>query len=284
MWVRYFVPEDGDDANHPNVFCVDRMNTLDDVKRSFPLSGNFHFRFMKELDKMTVWMDIVDSSTPLPTYQGGIFIKANRIRSSSSTRSEPPQASKSNLSSTNSVSSSSVPPAKTSSPIAPVRQPSETLLNMDIHDEDFGGPATSPQPVAASSPVPPAENVFGDNHDLLELSSSSSSSTTNQKTSSNADLFGLDTLQPVSSPMAPMGGGYYPQGAPRPAGGMNPMMGGASGVNGSMPRPMGAPMGGAPRPMGMAQSTAQFNRPGQAGMNGGGYDPFSSLGGMQQRK
>lgn len=82
-----------------------------------------------------------------------------------------------------------------------------------------------------------------------------------------------------------MGSGYFPPGvgggAPRPSAPMNPM---AGNTMGGMPRPMGAPMGGmgsAPRPMAMNQQ-AQYNR-GPAGM-GGGYDPFSSLGGVQQQR
>ena len=34
MWVRYFVPEDGDDMNHPNVFRVNSNSiTLGDLKK-----------------------------------------------------------------------------------------------------------------------------------------------------------------------------------------------------------------------------------------------------------
>lgn len=80
-----------------------------------------------------------------------------------------------------------------------------------------------------------------------------------------------------------MGSGYFPSGgAPRPSAPMNPMAGNAMG---GMPRPMGAPMGGmgsAPRPMAMNQQQAQYNR-GPVGM-AGGYDPFSSLGGVHQQR
>lgn len=83
-----------------------------------------------------------------------------------------------------------------------------------------------------------------------------------------------------------MQSGYFPSNssmgnAPRPAVSMNPMMGNTMG--GNMPRPMGS-AGGVPRPMGMNTQQAPYNNRGPAGNMGGGYDPFSSLGGMQQRK
>lgn len=143
MWIRYFVPEDGDDASHPNVYQTDKANTLDDVKRSFPLSGNFHFRFLKEIEKMTVWLDITDNSAPLPSYQGGLFIKASRLKGTSSSSERKPVDRSSNVESAangpslnrSTSSSSSVPPP---APAPTTRQPSEKLLNFDHHDEDFG--------------------------------------------------------------------------------------------------------------------------------------------------
>lgn len=204
MWIRYFVPEDGDDASHPNVYQTDKANTLEDVKRSFPLSGNFHFRFLKEIEKMSVWLDITDNSTPLPTHQGGLFIKASRLKGSSPSlerkSTERPAAVESTApgpSLNRSTSSSSSVPAPAPAPTT--RQPSEKLLNFDHHDEDFGSgklkflltsldifvmfsrclaaPAsTSPIP-PAPVPAPAAAEPFFDDHvDLLGMSAPSSTS------------------------------------------------------------------------------------------------------------
>ncbi len=142
MWIRYFVPEDGDDASHPNVFQVDKANTLEDIKKSFPLVGSFHFRFLKEVDKMSVWLDVTDNNSPLPTYQGGLFIKATRNRSKQSIEVKhhqnvaevPPPAAKPVSRATSSSAATSVPP-----PAPTTRQPSEKLLNFDHNDDDFGG-------------------------------------------------------------------------------------------------------------------------------------------------
>lgn len=134
MWVRYFVPEDGDDSNHPNVYQTDRVHSLEDLKKSFPLNGQFHFRFLKELDKMMVWMDATDNDIPLPVFQGGLFVKANRIRSESAGQDTSYQH-KANIPVVEPISSSS---ARTQAVPPTTRQPSEKLLNFDHHDDDFG--------------------------------------------------------------------------------------------------------------------------------------------------
>lgn len=51
---RYFIPADGDDPSHPNVFQLPSglvgSGTVrcGDVERHFPLPGRFHFRFKKK--------------------------------------------------------------------------------------------------------------------------------------------------------------------------------------------------------------------------------------------
>lgn len=51
--LRYFIPSDGDDADHPNVFHLpsDVVGSgsvrFGDVKRNFPLPGQYHFRFKR---------------------------------------------------------------------------------------------------------------------------------------------------------------------------------------------------------------------------------------------
>lgn len=134
MWVRYFVPEDGDDSNHPNVYQAEKINSLEDLKRSFPLSGQFHFRFLKDLDKMMVWMDVTENNSPLPVFQGGLFVKANRIQSESAPVADRRPHHKAN-SPTVELASSSSAPTRTVPPAT--QQPSEKLLNFDHHDEDF---------------------------------------------------------------------------------------------------------------------------------------------------
>ena len=47
---RYYVPGDGDELEHPNLFSVATRGanvTLGDVQKSFPVPGRYHFRAMK---------------------------------------------------------------------------------------------------------------------------------------------------------------------------------------------------------------------------------------------
>lgn len=143
MWIKYFVPEDGDDANHPNVFQAEKVNTLEDIKRAFPLSGSYHFRFLKEIDKMIVWLDVVESNSQIPTFQGGIFIKANRLRNAQLADVRPHHRTAPVPAAAEQVSSSSAPartasvPAPAPAPAQKTRQNSEKLLSFDHHDDDF---------------------------------------------------------------------------------------------------------------------------------------------------
>ncbi len=44
MFIKYFVPEDGDDAQHPNCFQVDGSGSasLSAIRKAFPLPGYVH--------------------------------------------------------------------------------------------------------------------------------------------------------------------------------------------------------------------------------------------------
>ncbi|CAJ1936933.1 unnamed protein product [Cylindrotheca closterium] len=91
--IRYFIPEDGDEETHPNVFLAPKPRhpgtppTLGQIKDAFPLPGTYHFRFKSPLypggdrDKgaMSVWMDLVNDADPIPTWKNGIVAKITRI-------------------------------------------------------------------------------------------------------------------------------------------------------------------------------------------------------------
>lgn len=60
---RYFIPEDGDDSEHPNVFQLPSQTVsnhgtlkLGEISRNFPLPGTFHFRFKKKFREAFVWV------------------------------------------------------------------------------------------------------------------------------------------------------------------------------------------------------------------------------------
>jgi len=91
--IRYFLPEDGDHEDTPNVFLSPKPTRpgyppmLGQIKGSFPLPGSYHFRFKTALvpgtdrDKhaVPVWMDTVDDNEPVPVWQNSIFAKVTRL-------------------------------------------------------------------------------------------------------------------------------------------------------------------------------------------------------------
>ena len=89
----YFIPEDGDLEDRPNVFLAPKPRqqgyppSLGQVKSSFPLPGRYHFRFKsplqpgtdREKHAMPVWMDCIDDRQPVPTWRAMIVAKVTRI-------------------------------------------------------------------------------------------------------------------------------------------------------------------------------------------------------------
>lgn len=90
--VRYFVPEDGDLEDQPNVFLAPKTRgiTLHDIKSSFPLPGKYFFRFKSPLipggdsydergEGVAVWMDCAEDSKPVPLWRSSIIAKVTRL-------------------------------------------------------------------------------------------------------------------------------------------------------------------------------------------------------------
>jgi len=91
--IRYFIPEDGDDEMHPNVFLAPKARqpgvppTLLAIKDAFPLPGHYHFRFKsplfpgadREKGAMAVWMDVTQDQQPVPTWKNSIVAKVTRL-------------------------------------------------------------------------------------------------------------------------------------------------------------------------------------------------------------
>jgi hypothetical protein len=86
----YFIPEDGDTEQAPNVFLAPKPSRpgypplLGQIKAAFPLPGKYHFRFKTTLvpgyDKgPVVWMDALDNNEPVPVLQNVIVAKVTRV-------------------------------------------------------------------------------------------------------------------------------------------------------------------------------------------------------------
>jgi len=92
--IRYFIPEDGDTEDHPNVFLAPKPRQsgqpplLRDIKSTFPLPGKYHFRFKTSPipsgeqygkgNNMAVWMDCLDENRPVPLWRNSIIAKITR--------------------------------------------------------------------------------------------------------------------------------------------------------------------------------------------------------------
>jgi hypothetical protein len=80
--VYYYVPEDQDDPEYPNVFGVMvgkehiRLNHIID---NFPLNGTYLFRFKAVYDNVTVWLDFNDLNMKVPMLKNKVYVKATRI-------------------------------------------------------------------------------------------------------------------------------------------------------------------------------------------------------------
>lgn len=91
--IRYFVPEDGDLEEHPNIYLMPKpaqsgfSPRLKDVKDSFPMPGTYHFRFKcplipgtdREKSAVSVWMDCVDDNQHVGVWRNTIVAKVTRI-------------------------------------------------------------------------------------------------------------------------------------------------------------------------------------------------------------
>lgn len=84
--IRYCIPADGDDFSHPNVFRLkDKIKSYDrvalkQIKASFPLRGEFHFRFKSMVgNRCCVWLDISNDAAFVPVFEGQIIMKVARF-------------------------------------------------------------------------------------------------------------------------------------------------------------------------------------------------------------
>jgi len=174
---RYFVPEDGDTEQYPNVYLapknpyVGRPPTLGQIKASFPLPGEYHFRFKAPLvpgsdhspNAVSVWMDCIDVDQPVNVWRNGIVAKVTRIsmnnvkfnytvKKPQQQQHRPPPASQPHHHHQQQHPQQSRPPAHTvprvsSNPVpAPVAHPEENLLGVFDHT-----PHPQSAPVSAHS-------------------------------------------------------------------------------------------------------------------------------------
>ncbi|CAH0481745.1 unnamed protein product [Peronospora belbahrii] len=151
--LNYFVPEDGDSSDHLNVVPLPRVDLLrlQHIKQSFPLPGNFHFRFKTEFEGTYVWLDVVNDTDPVPDYNGLVICKISRVQSGNSMRPIEKMEISTAQVETPDLIEPSLSPAKREEP--PIVQ---KTFNDDLVGLLSGSVSSSTsQPTSAPSSVPP---------------------------------------------------------------------------------------------------------------------------------
>ena len=253
----YFVPEDGDTEDYPNVFLAPKPRqqgfppTLAQVKSAFPLPGRYHFRFKsplvpggdREKGSMPVWMDCVDDRQAVPSWRGTIVAKVTRLAAEEEDEDDDDDADFHRPAPTPAPAPTPVPQQRAPPPAPPAPAPAPSL---DI----FGGPSPISHQSAPNSgnifdqhppaPAPAAHNsgdLLGDMHSHTSYGGSGS-----QPVAHN-DFLGM-TSPPTSGGLTPqqqqqMYGGA--RGPPRHSGSFDSFGGGSTGGNSNS---AGGPFGG----------------------------------------
>ncbi|GMI33360.1 hypothetical protein TeGR_g8453 [Tetraparma gracilis] len=186
--IRYFIPTDGDDEAHPNIFLLPSTQQppllLSQVRSSFPLPGAFHYRAKTNLGKGHVWLDVVDGNELVPSFRQAsgeqtITLKLTRLEQGG-------ECTGSLLFDVDEPSASAPPtPQRTASPAQPAAMQSrpssdflsaetsasDELLNMGMAAAAVGAPAKArgvSEPAAPAAPAPVVDPFAGGGDDLFK--------------------------------------------------------------------------------------------------------------------
>jgi hypothetical protein len=69
--IHYFIPEDFDDEREPNAFFIRKAIhdiSLGDLRKAFPVHGEYLFRFKYRYNKNLVWIDLGGETSKVPTF------------------------------------------------------------------------------------------------------------------------------------------------------------------------------------------------------------------------
>ncbi|KAL3940964.1 MAG: hypothetical protein SGBAC_004594 [Bacillariaceae sp.] len=212
--IRYFIPEDGDNETHPNVFLAPKPRhpgtppTLGQIKDAFPLPGTYHFRFKSPLypggdrDKgaMAVWMDLVNDVDLIPTWKNGVVAKVTRISMEDDDDDDDDFPV---------PNPGATPAANPRAP--PSHQNSIASQGSSDHLDIFDGPS----PGGTATPAAPASNAAPNLFDTPAVAPASGSSlldmtdnyaSTQPPSSAHADFLGMTAPAPAPQPGHPAAG------------------------------------------------------------------------------
>jgi len=189
--VYYYVPEDKDDPELPNAFGVNlaiEEVKISDIRRLFPLEGEYIFRFKSKISSTNVWLDVKEDAK-IPLFNGRIVAKATRV--SWESRGDRPV-------NTGSAASSNTAQNQAYSEPSPKPQQQQQQANYGFNADDLNlfGSNPSSSPVGGNMNTSQTKNKPApqhDHHDLLDFGHSHSNpqpSTSNKKN----DLLSFDNL------------------------------------------------------------------------------------------
>lgn len=163
--IRYFVPEDGDTEEHPNIFLMPKSQNsgfsprLREMKEHFPMPGSYHFRFKsplipgsdREKNAVSVWMDCVNDNQHVGVWRNTIVAKVTRIN-----MEDDADFTRHRQQSRQNGTATAAPVAANTANNAPPKRP-------PVQHSSSKGRAAPPAPAPASAPVPTSasEDILG---------------------------------------------------------------------------------------------------------------------------
>jgi len=163
--VFYYVPEDGDEEDHPNFFTIGRAANkvrLGDVKKAFPLPGGYHFRFKKTFKSTFVWLDVLDDYDVVPRFDGQIVAKVSRLSAPrGSCRSGKGPAFGAAAADAQTDEADSKSKSRVSGTRSQVRAPAPAKLNAKSSSNDLLGLHSPTQPQASHQPADVSSSDLG---------------------------------------------------------------------------------------------------------------------------
>mmetsp|Transcript_75 Transcript_75/g.201 ORF Transcript_75/g.201 Transcript_75/m.201 type:complete len:264 (-) Transcript_75:177-968(-) len=213
--IRYFIPEDGDEELHPNVFLAPKPRqpgappTLQAVRDAFPLPGHYHFRFKsplfpgadREKGAMAVWMDVTKDAQPVPTWKNGIIAKVTRLSMEEDDDDDEDDFRRGH----------NVGTPASSAPVPARAPPSHASSNVSTGSGDhldmlFDSGSHGPSPASGNAPAP---NLF-DSHPPSAPASGGSLLDFGASPPSSGSAVHNDFLGMSAPPQHPPHGGNYP--------------------------------------------------------------------------
>lgn len=247
--IRYFIPEDGDSEEHPNIFLLPKSNSgfsprLRDVKDAFPVPGNYLFRFKspivpgadRDKNAVSVWMDCVDDDQHVGVWKNAIFAKVTRIGMNDDDEDEAdfvPQHNSNGYAPTQSSPSRQSTPStrSTTAPTSTRTHPPQPTATASENPEPLLG-FDDPSPASMPSSVSTSENNLldvgaesvggaqGPEGSLLDMTAPSSyNSSSNHSIASSghaaSDFLGM-TASPTTQPITAEPKPTYKASVPKP--------------------------------------------------------------------